>query len=1147
MNSALRCFFVVLCLVSFSAFASTQAASTVQADRVVASADSRVTTRLAGHVPGWAVSANDRGAVAAGTTLQLTFVLSRSPELQAGFTQLLADQQNPSSPSYHQWLTPQQVGERFGPTQHDVDALTGWLRSQGLQVMESAPSRVFVKATGSASTVADALATSFHNFDVNGQSRVSATVDPSIPSALASVVSSISGLADTDLRPMSHGQAMTRPASSGTGVQPQYTNPSNGLHYVTPGDFAVIFDVNQVDSGVANGAGQKVAIIGRSRVASTDISEYESEMGLTNNLPNVIIPTTGADPGTTNDDDQSEATLDVERLIGTAPGVQADLVVSSSASGGIFTAAQYEVQTVLDPVMTISFGSCEFYAGSANVGMWDTLFSQAASEGISVFVSAGDAGAAGCDEQFGTPPAYQILSINYICASSYATCVGGTELSEGANATQYWSTTNGAGLQSALSYIPEGAWNEPQIGALSFSYIAASGGGGASIYVPKPTWQTGTGVPADSARDVPDVSFPASYHDAYFGCYAAGGGDCGANHFYYFYGTSAGTPSMAAVTALLNQKTGGSQGNLNPLLYRLAASNPSAFHDATPGTISGTVCAIGTPSICNNSTPGSANALTGGLAGYALTPGYDQATGLGSLDVANFIAAAAAVPKSTLASSTLSVQESASTIPNGQTVVFTATLVSKTAGTPTGMVQFYADGNAIGAPVAVASGTAVSAALPFTAAGMYSISASYSGDGTYAATVSAGIPLTVTGLTSVTSITPSLTSIIVESSESFNIAVSAGSGTGIPTGVVRVSVTGPNVSILFSVPLVNGSATTPAITLPAAGSYTVTASYHGDTVFSPSTGTGPGITVTRVPSVVQLSTFASSIGVGGGASYEVAVLGTAQYTGVVLVPAPTGQIQLYSNGVALGAPFAASSATFGFLQSPYNIFSTAGTYSITATFAGDSIWAPSSTNLPTTLTVVPQPATYSLQVASQAFSFAAGLSSNTDPISVTSQLGFVGTVSLSCSMTYNGTVSPDVPPTCSIPNGTAMVTPISGLNTAVTINSTAATSLVARSLSGHSGERPFGFPVGWRGVAGVSVCGLMLCILPVRRRSWRALGILMVFAAGFTALSGCGGSNGSSGPPPVPATTPGSYTVTISPSSTVGAKVAPVTIALTIT
>jgi subtilase family serine protease len=173
-------------------------------------------------------------------------------------------------------------------------------------------------------------------------------------------------------------------------------------------------------------------------------------------------------------------------VIGTAPGIQADLVVSSNAGGGIYAAALYQVETVLDPVMTISFGSCEAYAGASAVSQWDTLFALAASEGISVFVSSGDSGAAGCDGQFQTPPAYQFRSINYICASSYVTCVGGTEFVEGS--TQYWSSTNGTGLVSALGYIPEGAWNEPG----SFApFVAASGGGGASIYVPKPAWQAG--------------------------------------------------------------------------------------------------------------------------------------------------------------------------------------------------------------------------------------------------------------------------------------------------------------------------------------------------------------------------------------------------------------------------------------------------------------------------------------------------------------------------------------------------------------------------------------------------------------------------------------------------------------------------------
>ena len=248
-------------------------------------------------------------------------------------------------------------------------------------------------------------------------------------------------------------------------------------------------------------------------------------------------------------------------------------------------AAQYEVQTLLDPVMTISFGSCEGYSGASGVAFWDGLFSQAASEGISVFVAAGDSGAAGCETFGAAPPAYQFLSISELCSSSYATCVGGTELVE-AVGTQYWATTNGPGLVTALGYIPEGAWNEPQLFSSSGTpYVVLSGGGGASMYIPKPAWQSGTGVPADGRRDVPDVSFPSAAHDGYYGCFSGGGGDCSTGYYYYFFGTSGATPSMAGVAALLNQKMGGSQGNFNPLLYQVAASSPNAFHDATPSTI----------------------------------------------------------------------------------------------------------------------------------------------------------------------------------------------------------------------------------------------------------------------------------------------------------------------------------------------------------------------------------------------------------------------------------------------------------------------------------------------------------------------------------------------------------------------------------
>ncbi|HEX7159137.1 MAG TPA: protease pro-enzyme activation domain-containing protein, partial [Edaphobacter sp.] len=363
-------------------------------------------TRLQGHVPAWATSSRDRGAVPSDAVLNLTFVLSRSPELQTQFEQLLADQQNPDSPHYHQWLTPQQVGEQYGPTQHDLSALREWLGSQGLTVREVAPSGMFVSVSGRASSVTAALATDFHYFERNGGQHISATAEPAIPSALAAVVASISGLAEAELHPSAHiGETRLMPNAGG--AHPEAT--FNGSHFITPGDFATIFDINPAYSAGYNGAGQKVAVIGRSRVTTSDVTAFESKTGLTTNVPNIVIPTNGVDPGTTSDGDQVEATVDVERVIGVAPGAHVDLVVSSSSgnSDGILIAAQYEVQTLRDPVMNISFGGCEAYGGASSVALWDALFSQAASEGISVFVSSGDSGAAGCDAGGELAPTYQ--------------------------------------------------------------------------------------------------------------------------------------------------------------------------------------------------------------------------------------------------------------------------------------------------------------------------------------------------------------------------------------------------------------------------------------------------------------------------------------------------------------------------------------------------------------------------------------------------------------------------------------------------------------------------------------------------------------------------------------------------------------------
>ena len=174
--------------------------------------------------------------------------------------------------------------------------------------------------------------------------------------------------------------------------------------------------------------------------------------------------------------------------------------------------------------------------------------------------------------------------------------------------------------------------------------VGVIGVGGISSYVPTPDWQRGTGVPsARQGRYTPDLSFSAAGHDGYVRCQASSNADCvpgstGSFSFLSSGGTSASTPDMAGIAALLNQRMGGAQGHLNPRLYALAQTpGNGVFHDVTVATSAVGICDVTVPSMCNNSTPGPTG-LSGGLAGFAVGGGYDVATGWGSINVANLLA-----------------------------------------------------------------------------------------------------------------------------------------------------------------------------------------------------------------------------------------------------------------------------------------------------------------------------------------------------------------------------------------------------------------------------------------------------------------------------------------------------------------------------
>jgi subtilase family serine protease len=736
--------FLSLFLFCMAPLASSPAQTATPRSLVTQAVDTDVVTSLPRHHPNWAVAANRTAQVPDDEMLsQVTLVLRRPDAQQKAFKQFLVDVQNPSSSNYHKWLTPAEVGERFGLSDEDLAAISGWLTSEGLQVDSVSPSRTLVHFSGTAASIGRAFQTSLSYYTIRGTERLSIDSEPTIPLALAPAIQAVRGLSTPAEHPM-HSSTTALLAAS-----PDYTSSAT-THYLAPADFATIYNVPSTYTG----AGVTIGIVGWSRVSTSDLNNYRSMTGSSFPNPTEVIPTAyhGVDPGaacittsctSTQLGGQGEATLDVIRAGATAPGASLLLVAAQATSisnDGIGADTEYLVGTSPVPaqIISISFGACEADAGASGVAYWDNLFQTGAAEGISVFVSSGDSAAAGCDDAFTTLPGSIVAnSPNYICSSQYATCVGGTQFADTSSPSTYWSSSNNSTtLGSALSYIPEGGWNES-----STSSGIAGSGGGVSTVVATPTWQTGIGVPsARAGRYTPDVSFSGAGHDGYLACLAASGSDC-SRRISVFSGTSASAPGMAGVAALLDQKLGGGQGNLNPKLYALASNATtyaSVFHDATP-TSSGVTCNIDVPSRCNSSiyytTAGAVQE------GFALTTGYDQVTGLGSLNVTNFLNAV-----STTVAPTVTLTPASTSLTTAQSLAVTIA-VTGTSGTPTGSVT-VSSGSYTSASATLSSGSASITILAGSlTAGTPTVTATYTPDiasaETYATTSSSAVVVTV--------------------------------------------------------------------------------------------------------------------------------------------------------------------------------------------------------------------------------------------------------------------------------------------------------------------------------------------------------------------------------------------------------------------
>jgi subtilase family serine protease len=921
-----------------------------QPDRITAPINSAQMVALTGNVHSLAQPRFDLGLADSSKVLYgVTLAFRPSAAQQADLNKLLAEQQDRSSPNYHKWLTPAQFADRFGMTQNDVNRVVAWLEAQGFTVTSIANSRNQISFDGTVAQVDTAFRTEMHNYLVDGEIHLANATNPSVPAALAGLVLAVGNLHNFSPKP----RAILRSKPS-IGATPHFTDPA-GDHFLAPGDFATIYDL---PAGL-NGTSQTIAVIGQSTVNANDLANFRSAAGLAAKVPQYILYPTNS-TATRCPGDEGESDLDLEWSNGVAQNANVIFVYAGLGSGdtctsrnnSVWNALQQAVDNNYAPIISISYGACEAVNGEAFDDEVQGWAQEANMQGQTIMASSGDAGAADCDPTNSTL-ATGGLAVDIPGAIPEVTAMGGNEFDGdaeatvtggNANPTTYWKGTTGGNitLSSAISYIPEMAWND----TAENSGLLASGGG-ASIYFAKPTWQTGTGVPADGARDVPDLALNASpYHDPYIICSEDGqdgtvvstctNGFVNADgEIFLAGGTSCAAPTFSGILAVLNQSLGTpGLGNINPTLYSLVVSSPTAFHDVTTGN-NIVPCEAGTTD-CPASTPHQY--------GYSAGVGYDQVTGLGSVDASKLLTAwkASIAPDFQLTASALS----PSPVSAGQSTSSTLT-IAPVAGS-VGTVVNFAPSNCTGLPTG--------ATCSFSPA---SVTFDGTDDATTTVTISTLANMAASGPTTIT-ITPTNSSgttttvslTVTATTETFTLATQ-NNATTFPVTVGATAAVAVSVNSTTGFIVGSGTAETTALplTYTCIGSPSLTAAEISCQI-SPG-GTQP----TNAPAItVNLGTVAPTSQLrrpfGGGIFYAVLLPGLF---GIVFAAGSrTRGVRLLSLIVVLGFSTlwlgACGGSGGGGSTTPTNPGSTPGTYTVTinATTGGAN---PVTSSLAFTLTV----------------------------------------------------------------------------------------------------------------------------------------------------------------------------------------------------
>lgn len=884
-------------------------------------------TVLHGNVSPLAQPQYDQGKVSDSLPAsRVLLMLNRPPEREAALEQYLLEVHSKGSTTYHHWITPQQFGEQFGLADTDVQAVTDWLGSKGFRITKISQGKQFIELSGTAGQLQDAFQAEIHQYNVNGELHYANAHEISVPTALAQVVRGLVPLNNFRAEPYIKLAGTGRVSKSTHAITPDWTVPnpfgsSNPLGFLlAPEDLATQYDITPLYQAGTNGSGTTIGVIDESSIDLSLVSDFQQLFGISGTTPQVIID--GDDPGDVPEAD-IEAYLDVELSGAIAPKSTINLYISDggSVADPLVFASLRAVEDNAAAVLSASFGECEELLGESGNQFWANLWEQAAAQGQTVIVATGDSGAV-CSYGLG-------VSVSGVSSTPWNVAAGGTDFfysdyaTGGASAASFWNATNDANLGSLKAPLTEQAWNDgfgldviPN--GFEFGELGAGGGGASSCATsstssgacvggyPKPVWQTGTGVPSDGVRDVPDVSWFAS-NGANLSTYAicAEEGECTTEpatdaEIFFVGGTSASAPAMAGIMALVNQKFG-RQGQAGFTLYPLAKQKPAAFHDITEGS-NQEECASGSLDCAQNEQLGGVGESTV----YLTTTGYDLATGLGSIDANQLVTNWDSI---TFKSSMTNLTLSPTTITHGTPVLVTST-VTGTGGVPTGDVALLTNSPqpfSQSVTFGTLNGGTTSSDVNFFPGGTYEVTAQYGGDGTFGASTSTPVTLTVNPEKSVinlevvnnnTGYAASGFSLPYNTATSMNVfpesitASTGGQTDGTATGTATFTIDSTNATVPVDAAGL-ADFTPPTLSV---GSHTVSASYSGDASFEPSTAAPITFTVTKGAPNLNDSIFAPVPGpapiyiVTPGSNLTVTVQVSAN-TNAPGTAAPTGTVQ----------------------------------------------------------------------------------------------------------------------------------------------------------------------------------------------------------------------------------------------------------------